>query len=122
LSEVLAERTFGEVNEKQAKYRQDILSSGRHLLSLIKDILDLSKVEAGWLERNAAVERGGADWDYGGANRLEGIACAWRVPPPISGSRSMPMLAAYSDELVLRLIERHHRTAFVTARALGQVL
>ena len=49
-SEVLAERMFGEVNEKQAEYLQDILSSGRHLLSLINDILDLSKVEAGRLE------------------------------------------------------------------------
>ena len=49
-SEVLAERMFGEINEKQAEYPQDILSSGRHLLSLINDILDLSKVEAGRLE------------------------------------------------------------------------
>jgi signal transduction histidine kinase len=49
-SEVLTERMFGEVNEKQAEYLQDILSSGRHLLSLINDILDLSKVEAGRLE------------------------------------------------------------------------
>jgi signal transduction histidine kinase len=49
-SEVLAERMFGEVNAKQAEYLQDILSSGRHLLSLINDILDLSKVEAGRVE------------------------------------------------------------------------
>jgi GAF domain-containing protein len=49
-SEVLAERMFGDVNAKQAEYLQDILSSGRHLLSLINDILDLSKVEAGRLE------------------------------------------------------------------------
>jgi signal transduction histidine kinase len=49
-SEVLGERMFGEVNEKQAEYLQDILASGRHLLSLINDILDLSKVEAGRLE------------------------------------------------------------------------
>jgi signal transduction histidine kinase len=53
-SEVLAERMFGEVNEKQAEYLQDILASGRHLLSLINDILDLSKVEAGRLELELA--------------------------------------------------------------------
>ena len=49
-SEVLAERIFGEVNEKQAEYINDILQSGQHLLSLINDILDLSKIEAGRME------------------------------------------------------------------------
>jgi signal transduction histidine kinase len=49
-SEVLAERMFGELGPKQAQYVQVILSSGRHLLALINDILDLSKVEAGRLE------------------------------------------------------------------------
>jgi signal transduction histidine kinase len=49
-SEVLAEGMFGEINVKQAEYLQDILESGRHLLSLINDILDLSKVEAGRME------------------------------------------------------------------------
>ena len=49
-SQVLRERMFGEVNEKQAEYLDDILSSGNHLLSLINDVLDLSKVEAGQVE------------------------------------------------------------------------
>ena len=60
-SEVLAERMFGDVNDKQAEYLQDILESGRHLLSLINDILDLSKIEAGHMELEPA------DFDLPGA-------------------------------------------------------
>jgi signal transduction histidine kinase len=53
-SEVLAERYFGELNEKQAEYVNDIHASGRHLLGLINDILDLSKIEAGRMELDVA--------------------------------------------------------------------
>jgi GAF domain-containing protein len=53
-SEVLSERMFGEINDRQAEYLHDILESGRHLLSLINDILDLSKVEAGRMELEPA--------------------------------------------------------------------
>ena len=49
-SEVLSERMFGELNEKQDEYVKDIHASGQHLLSLINDILDLSKIEAGKME------------------------------------------------------------------------
>jgi signal transduction histidine kinase len=53
-SEVLSEKMFGELNEKQADYLKDIHESGKHLLSLINDILDLSKIEAGRMELDLA--------------------------------------------------------------------
>ena len=49
-SEVLLERMFGEINERQEEYLRDIHGSGKHLLELLNEILDLSKVEAGQME------------------------------------------------------------------------
>jgi CheY-like chemotaxis protein/anti-sigma regulatory factor (Ser/Thr protein kinase) len=46
-SEVLLGRMFGDINERQEGYLRDIFNSGRHLLELLNEILDLSKVEAG---------------------------------------------------------------------------
>ena len=49
-SDVLEQRLFGELNERQSEYTRDIAGSGRHLLDLVNEILDLSKVEAGRME------------------------------------------------------------------------
>jgi PAS domain S-box-containing protein len=49
-SEILSDKTFGDLNDRQLKYSHNILNSGRHLLQLINDILDLAKVEAGRVE------------------------------------------------------------------------
>ncbi len=53
-SQVLRQRLFGEINPKQEEYLDDILASGNHLLGLINDVLDLSKVEAGQVELEVA--------------------------------------------------------------------
>ena len=54
-SELLISKSFGELNETQAEYLDDIYGSSRHLLEVINDILDLSKVEAGKLELELGV-------------------------------------------------------------------
>jgi signal transduction histidine kinase len=54
-SQVLKERMFGDLNSKQDEYLDDVLSSGQHLLSLINDVLDIAKVEAGSMDLQLSV-------------------------------------------------------------------
>ncbi len=53
-SQLLQKQYFGDLNEKQAEYVSNILESGKHLFSLINDVLDLSKIEAGKMELELA--------------------------------------------------------------------
>ncbi|MCU1431698.1 MAG: His Kinase (phosphoacceptor) domain protein [Actinotalea sp.] len=64
-SEVLIERLFGDLNDRQEEYLRDILSSGQHLLELLNEILDLSKVEAGRMELEVTAFSVPAALDYG---------------------------------------------------------
>ena len=63
-SEVLLDRMFGDLNDRQEEYLRDIWASGRHLLELLNDILDLSKVEAGQMVLEATIFPVGGALDY----------------------------------------------------------
>lgn len=92
-SEVLLERMFGELNDRQDEYLRDILSSGRHLLNLLNDILDLSKVEAGRMELATSTFSVGAAMEYGISMvreraALHGITITLEVDPTVDGIES----------------------------------
>jgi len=53
-TELIVDNRFGELNAKQEKYLTNVMQSGQHLLSLVNDILDISKVESGKLELQPA--------------------------------------------------------------------
>jgi signal transduction histidine kinase len=63
-SEVLLDRMFGDINERQEEYLHDIWNSGRHLLELLNEILDLSKVEAGQMVLEPGIFRVDSALEY----------------------------------------------------------
>jgi signal transduction histidine kinase/ActR/RegA family two-component response regulator len=63
-SDVLLDRMFGELNDRQDEYLRDIRNSGRHLLELIKEILDLTKIENGQMVLDTGTFRVDAVLEY----------------------------------------------------------
>src|SRR5439155_355945 len=85
-SELLLDPTFGALNEDQKGYTSDILSSGRHLLELINDILDLSKIEAGKMRlAGASVPGDRAGADAGAPLRRDAWRAGGDLEPPGRG-------------------------------------
>lgn len=69
-SEVLEDKTFGDLNARQQRYVSNILTSGQHLLQLINDILDIAKIEAGRLQLEVQ--------HFGAVQALEDVASVLR--------------------------------------------
>jgi signal transduction histidine kinase/ActR/RegA family two-component response regulator len=100
-SEVLLERMFGDINERQEEYLRDIHGSGQHLLELLNEILDLSKVEAGRMELeytsfDLPSLLGGAVAMLRERAALHGIAMDVEVEPGVD--------EVYADELRLKQV------------------
>jgi PAS domain S-box-containing protein len=100
-SEVLADQTFGDLNPRQLKYSNNILSSGRHLLQLINDILDLSKVEAGRLELTPSAFNVGQALQNVGAI-IKALASKKNIKMEYKAAAGMPLL--WADEAKFKQI------------------
>ena len=119
-SDVLLERMFGDLNDRQDEYVRDIRDSGRHLLELINEILDLSKVEAGRMELDLApvstVARARARARDGPRARRSqrGVSLDARASTPISGPCS-------ADELKLKQVVLNLLTNAVKFTECGRI-
>ena len=104
-SDVLEQRLFGELNERQAEYTHDIASSGRHLLELVTEILDLSKVEAGKMELEPS-ELDLADTIRGAVGFVRERAAVHRIALATDVPADVGTIVA--DERKVRQVRRGH--------------
>jgi signal transduction histidine kinase len=94
-SEILSDQSFGDLNTRQLRYANHILNSGRHLLQLINDILDLSKIEAGRQELTRS--------SFSVASALNNVTA---IVKPLANKKSIqldfdvrsPLPAVFADE------------------------
>ena len=100
-SEVLLERMFGELNERQEDYLRDIRDAGRHLLALLNDVLDLSKVEAGQMELDLTTFDAAAAFQYA-LSLVRERAAQHRVDLTLDLSEELRVIRA--DELRFRQV------------------
>lgn len=89
-SDMMLEGYSGELNEKQIQYARNISNSGKHLLSIINDILDLSKIEAG--EMNVRYEM---------VSVKETIAEVVTVLRPLSSKRDLSLEVSHVEDIVV---------------------
>lgn len=94
MSETLQENTYGELNSRQLKAISAIAESGQHLLALINDILDLSKIESGMLELSVELESV-ADICQASLHLIKGMAQKKQLK--VSFSMTPPSIRVYGD-------------------------
>lgn len=94
-SDMLLTQDFGPLNEKQLRYVNNISVSGRHLLKLINDVLDLSKVEAGKMELN--VEKFSIS---GSVSEIKTLLT------PLASKKSIQILSTFDDDLTIIKADR----------------
>jgi PAS domain S-box-containing protein len=102
-SQMLQEQYFGQLNEKQSEYVTDIIDSGTHLLSLINDILDLSKIESGKMELDVSKVKM-ADLLRSSVIMVKEKALAHSINLEVRVDESMEALEIMGDERKLKQV------------------
>jgi signal transduction histidine kinase/DNA-binding response OmpR family regulator len=125
-SEILLERLAGEIPTKHVRFLHNIHTSGQHLLAIINDILDLSKVEAGKMSLHPESLRVGAVIE-GVLNVIHGMSARQRITFAVDVPDTLPPLeadVAKLKQILYNLLSNavkfspEHSTVWVTARHL----